>query len=124
MTQAEFLTNLCEKNPNAVVIGSIGTISYDLKEIPHENKILLKGAMGAALGCALGYALHSDKEVICVIGDGAFLMHQGSMSTILEHKPKNLRVIIINNSCYKSCGGQSTNFNAIKEFVPFEIHEA
>ena len=117
MTQTEYISILCKNNPDAVIIGSIGTISYDLKDIPHENKILIKGAMGAVLGCALGYAMNTDKQVIAVIGDGAFLMKMGSLSTILKHKLPNLRVIIINNNAYKSCGGQGTNFSAIQDLI-------
>lgn len=123
MNQREFLTNLCENNKEAVIIGSIGTISYDLKDIEHPNKILIKGAMGAVLGASLGYALSSPKQVIAVIGDGSFLMCMGAMSTILKHKLPNLRVIVLNNNSYKSCGGQSTNFQAIKDLIPFEVIE-
>lgn len=123
MTQKEFLTNLCENNKDAVIIGSIGTISYDLGTIDHPNKILIRGAMGAALGCGLGYALNSPKQVIVVVGDGSFLMKMGSVSTILKHNLPNLKVIVINNKSYRSCGGQSTNFDAIKNLVPFEVYE-
>ena len=117
MTQTTFLLELLKNNQDAILIGSIGTISYDLKEIPHPNKILIKGAMGAVLGCALGYALNTDKQVIAIIGDGAFLMKMGSLSTIIKYNPKNLKVIIINNGEYKSCGGQATNFSAIKDLI-------
>lgn len=123
MTQREFLTNLCSSNKDAVIIGSIGTISYDLGTIEHPNKVLLKGAMGAALGAGLGYALNSDKQVIVVIGDGSFLMKMGSISTILAQGVDNLRIIIINNDSYRSCGGQSTNFHAIRHLIPFEVYD-
>ena len=121
MTQREYLLNLCESNPDAVIIGSIGTISYDLTDIPHPNKILIRGAMGAALGCGLGYAWDTDKQVIVVIGDGAFTMCMGAMATIERYKPPNLRIIIINNNSFKSCGSQSTNFFAIQDKIPYEI---
>jgi phosphonopyruvate decarboxylase len=123
MTQAEFLSQLSKDNPEAVLIGSIGTISYDLTEIEHKEKILVRGAMGSVLGIGLGYALNTDKQVIVVIGDGSFLMQMGAMSTILKHNLPNLRVIILNNKCYKSCGGQSTNFDSIKSILPFQIEE-
>lgn len=127
MTQKEFLSNLLTNNQDAIIIGSIGTISYDLSDIPHPRKILIRGAMGAALGCGLGYALNTDDRVIVVIGDGSFLMKMGSISTILKHNLPNLKIIIINNNAYKSCGGQSTNFCAIKDLIKdlpqFEIHE-
>jgi phosphonopyruvate decarboxylase len=123
MTQKTFLSNLCENNRDAIIVGSIGTISYDLSEIEHPNKILIRGAMGAALGCGLGIALSVDKQVIVVIGDGSFLMKMGSMSTILKHNLPNLKIIVINNNSYRSCGGQNTNFESIKHLVPFEVHD-
>lgn len=125
MTQKEHLEKICVANPRAVIIGSLGSISTDLKDIPHENKVLIKGAMGAALGCGLGYALNSSKNVIVVIGDGSFLMSMGAISTILKYSPINLRVIVMNNQCYASCGGQKTYFDTIKNLLPwmFEIYE-
>ena len=119
--QKEYLSQLCANNPGAIIIGSIGTISYDLTDIPHPNKILIRGAMGAALGCGLGYALNTDKQVIVLIGDGAFTMCLSAMATIEKYKPKNLRIIIIDNGKFASCGGQSTNFAAIQDKIPYEI---
>ena len=106
MTQKIFLSNLLKKNKNAIIIGSLGTISYDLKQIPHKNKILIAGAMGCVMGVALGYALSSKKKVICIIGDGAFIMKQGSVNTIMHYRPKNLKVYIMVNGIYASTGGQ------------------
>lgn len=119
--QKEFLLQLSEKNPDAIIVGSIGTISYDLKEIPHKNKILIKGAMGAAISCGLGVALSTDKQVIVVIGDGSLLMHLGSMANVEKYKLPNLRIIVIQNDCYKSCGGQKNNFQYVKKYIPFDI---
>jgi len=110
----KYLSILCENNQDAVIIGSIGNISKELSTIEHPNKILIKGAMGAALSCGLGYALNSNKKVIVVIGEGSFLMKLGSVATILKHKPKNLKIVIINNGCYDSCGGQKNNFDAVE----------
>lgn len=124
MEQKPFLISLCAKYPDAVIIGSIGTISYDLTDVPHPNKILLRGAMGAVLGCALGHALAKPGKVIAVIGDGAFLMKMGSMATILAHKPPNLEIHVINNNSYKSCGGQKTNYASIRDLVPFNTLQA
>lgn len=123
MTQKTFLLNLCKNNPNAVIIGSLGTISYDLKEIEHKNKILVKGAMGSVLGIGLGYALGSKWEVIVVIGDGSFLMKMGGWATILKYNPKNLRIVIIDNESFFSTGGQETNFYPVKGLVDmfFEV---
>jgi phosphonopyruvate decarboxylase len=121
MTQKDFLLNLCENNKEAIIVGSIGTISYDLGEIDHPEKHLIKGAMGAALGAGLGLAMNTDKKVIVVIGDGSFLMKMGSMSTILKADLPNLEVHVINNNSYRSCGGQTTNFKSIEQYVPFNV---
>lgn len=121
MTQNSFLSQLSEKNPDAILVGSIGTISYDLKEIPHKNKILIKGAMGATISCGLGIALSTEKQVIVVIGEGSLLMHLGSMANVEKYKLPNLRIIVIQNDCYKSCGGQKNNFQYVKKYIPFEI---
>lgn len=120
MNQREFLETLCEENPDAIIVGSIGTISYDLKEIDHPKKVLVKGAMGHAMAIGLGMALGSNERVIVVIGDGSYLMKAGSAATILAQKPKNLRVIVLNNNSYRSCGGQGTDFESLRPHVPFE----
>jgi phosphonopyruvate decarboxylase len=109
--------------PDAVIIGSLGNISSDLKDIPHQNKILVKGAMGCVMGIGLGYAMNTKKKVFVVIGDGAYLMKAGSAASILHYKPKNLSIVILNNGQYASCGGQETCFGAIKNLVPFPVYE-
>lgn len=126
MKQQEFLRIFCLAHPDVRIIGSIGSISYDLKEIPHRRKILIKGAMGAALGCGFGYALAKPEEkVVVIIGEGSLLMHMGSIATITKHTLPNLKVLIMDNGCYFSCGGQKNNFSAvehlIKQLPQFEI---
>lgn len=121
MTQKTYLSNLLENNQDAVIIGSIGTISYDLTDIPHPNKILLRGAMGSALSVGLGYAMGSDKQVIVIIGDGSFLMKLGHMATIMKYNLPNLKIIVINNGSFRSCGCQETNFDSIKNLFPVEV---
>jgi len=125
MTQNEYILTLCNDNPNAVIIGSLGTICYDLDRIEHPNKILIRGAMGSVIGIGLGYALNTHKQVIVLIGEGSFLMKMGSLATILKYQPQNLRVIIINNSSFASCGGQQNNFyevsRLLKQVSNFEI---
>lgn len=110
MTQRALMLKLLKKNRDAIIIGSLGTISKDLEEIPHKHKILIRGAMGCVMGVGLGYALSSKKKVIVIVGEGSFLMKLGSIATINKYKPKNLKVIILNNGKYASCGGQKNNF--------------
>ena len=123
MTTRNSLLRLCENNKDAVIIGSIGNISKELSTIDHPKKILIKGAMGIAMSVGLGYARQVKEPVIVVIGEGAFLMRMGSMATIMSNWPDNLRVVILNNGCYASCGGQKNNFEKIKHLVPFEVYD-
>ena len=123
MTQQKLISNLLNQNKDAIFIGSLGTISKDLIDSGYTNIIPIKGAMGCVMGIGFGYALASEKEVIVIIGDGSFLMKMGSISTILKYKPKNLRLVILNNNSYNSCGGQATNFSSIKHILPFEVYE-
>ena len=101
-----------------MVIGSLGTISKDLESIPFNGeKRYVKGAMGCVLGIGLGYALGSEKRVLVLIGDGSLLMKMGSLASILRYRLKNLRVAIINNRSYASCGGQQTNFKYVENLL-------
>lgn len=119
MSQKEYITSLCEDNPGAVVVGSIGSISYDLTDIPHPRKVLIRGAMGAAIPCALGIALNTPAQVIVIVGEGSLLMKAGALSTVFAYAPKNLKIVVMNNGCYKSCGGQKNNFEAFRKNVLF-----
>ena len=123
MTQKDLLSKLLTKYKDAIIVTSLGNISKDVADIDHPRKVPIKGAMGCAIGVGLGMALNTSQEVVVIIGDGSFLMHMGSMSTVLHHKLPNLKIVIINNNCYHSCGGQETHFGAVKELIPFEIYE-
>lgn len=108
MTQRKLISNLLKRNENSVIIGSLGTICYDLDNIEHKKKILVRGAMGCAMGVGLGYALGSPRsKVIVLIGDGSYLMKMGSVSTIMKYKPKNLEIYVLVNGTYASTGGQA-----------------
>lgn len=112
MIQKDFISNILENNKEAVIIGSLGTISYDLDQIKHPDKICIRGAMGCAIAVGFGYALAKPKkEVIVLIGDGAFLMKTGSIATVMAYKPANLKIYVLNNGVHKSTGGQCTNFH-------------
>lgn len=122
MTQKEFLSKLLNDNQDSVIIGSLGTISYDLTDLQHPDKILIRGAMGAVMGIGMGYAMAKpEKSVIVVVGDGSFLMKMGCLATLMYKDLKNLKVYILNNGQHKSTGGQRTHFASVINLIPEPI---
>jgi phosphonopyruvate decarboxylase len=100
---------------NDIVVSTTGKTSRELFEYReelkqgHENDFLTVGSMGHASQIALGIALSKpNTQVFCFDGDGAALMHAGSMGIIGDLAPLNLKHIIFNNGSHDSVGGQPT----------------
>ena len=75
----------------------------------HDRDFLTVGSMGHASQIALGLAQHrSGRRVVCLDGDGALIMHMGSLAIIGSQRPSNLRHIVLNNGAHDSVGGQPT----------------
>ncbi|MGP1392375.1 MAG: phosphonopyruvate decarboxylase [Candidatus Cryptobacteroides sp.] len=98
-----------------VVISTTGMISRELFEYRenhsegHEKDFLTVGSMGHASQVALGIALEStDRRVWCFDGDGASIMHMGSMAIVAQNAPENYVHIVFNNGAHDSVGGQPT----------------
>ena len=78
----------------------------------HGRDFLTVGSMGHASSIALGIALQKpEKRIWCIDGDGALLMHMGTMAVISDIKPKNLIHVVINNGAHETVGGQPTVLN-------------
>lgn len=97
---------------NAVIVSTTGHISrelYELHENGHQRDFLTVGSMGHASQIAMGIALQQPKRtVICLDGDGAVLMHLGSLAIIGQSTLKNFKHIVLNNGAHVSVGGQPT----------------
>lgn len=75
----------------------------------HQRDFLTVGGMGHASQIALGIALQKpDRQVFCIDGDGAALMHLGALAINSSLQPHNLKHIILNNGAHDSVGGQPT----------------
>lgn len=103
-----------------VIVGTTGMISRELFEYResmnegHERDFLTVGAMGHASQIALGIAMEKpDRRVWCFDGDGASIMHMGSMAIVASKAPKNYVHVIFNNGAHDSVGGQPTVGHAI-----------
>jgi phosphonopyruvate decarboxylase len=64
--------------------------------------------MGHCSQIALGIALESDRNIYCLDGDGALIMHMGSLSIIGNSEATNYKHIVLNNGAHDSVGGQPT----------------
>jgi phosphonopyruvate decarboxylase len=89
--------------------GKIGREFYEQNKLV-GNKIskyfLSVGAMGHANHIALG--VQGNEKTIMLDGDGALLMHLGSLATIAKQTKENFIHIVINNGSHESVGGQPT----------------
>ncbi|MCL9819159.1 phosphonopyruvate decarboxylase [Helicobacter colisuis] len=100
----------------AKFIGSTGMISrelYDLREykkMRHSNDFLVVGSMGFASSIAYILSKYSSNQIVCLDGDGSFLMHMGCLSNF---KGVAFVHIVLNNFAHDSVGGQETNANNI-----------
>jgi phosphonopyruvate decarboxylase len=97
------------------IISTTGFTSRELFQI-RENFNLKKGSdfymvggMGHSSMVALGISSQIKNEVICLDGDGSFLMHMGSLANIGFYGNKNFKHIVFNNFCHESVGGQETH---------------
>ena len=71
------------------------------------------GGMGHSSMVSLGYSLQSNKQVVCLDGDGSLLMHFGSLRNIAYYAKPNFKHILLNNDAHESVGGQATSASGI-----------
>ena len=97
------------------VVSTTGMISRELFEYRtamnegHERDFLTVGSMGHASQIALGIALaKKDRRIWCFDGDGASIMHMGSMAIVASKDTVNYIHVVFNNGAHDSVGGQPT----------------
>jgi phosphonopyruvate decarboxylase len=97
------------------IVSTTGMISRELFEYRtamnegHERDFLTVGSMGHASQIALGIALaKQDRRVWCFDGDGAVIMHMGSMAIVANNALQNFVHVVFNNGAHDSVGGQPT----------------
>jgi phosphonopyruvate decarboxylase len=122
--------NLDDKD---IIISTTGVTSRELFEyrdklnLGHEKDFLTVGGMGHANQIAIGIALQKpNRRVVCLDGDGAALMHMGSMAINGNINCKNFKHIIFNNGAHDSVGGQPTvglsvDFQSIAKASGYDI---
>lgn len=100
---------------NAAIVCTTGMPSRELFEYraraggKHETDFLTVGGMGHASQIAMGIALKKpNRPIYCFDGDGASLMHMGSMAIVGNSGLSNFVHIVFNNGAHESVGGQPT----------------
>jgi phosphonopyruvate decarboxylase len=105
---------LGEVEPDARIISTTGMASreiYELREQAgdgHSKDFLTVGSMGHAVMIACGVALFRAGPVYCLDGDGAAIMHLGSLGITAAKGSVGFRHIVLNNGAHDSVGGQPT----------------
>jgi len=105
---------------DTIFVASTGRITRELHAIreelgqPHDHDFLNVGAMGHSLSIAAGIAAaRPERRVICLDGDGAAIMHLGSLPVTANLPLTKLIHIVLNNGAHESVGGQPTTGHAV-----------
>lgn len=115
MLREDIIEHIVEVSGEAPVICTTGKASRELFEIrerrgqSHQYDFLTVGSMGHSSSIALGIAINKPyTKIWCIDGDGAALMHMGSMAVIGANAPDNMVHIVINNAAHETVGGMPT----------------
>ena len=113
MSRSEAIEIISKKlGKEDIVFSTTGKISRELiaKKVLYKdlNIFFNVGSMGHVSSIAFGAALKKKKNIICIDGDGSFLMHLGSHAVIGSRKLPNYKYILINNGVHESVGSQPT----------------
>lgn len=115
MVREEIINHIVKYSGADPIVSTTGKASRELFEIrakngeSHKYDFLTVGSMGHSSSIALGIAINKpETKIWCIDGDGAVLMHMGSMALMGANAPKNMVHIIINNSAHETVGGMPT----------------
>ena len=115
MMREDIIKHIAAVTGEDPIVSTTGKASRELFETrvangqSHKYDFLTVGSMGHTSSIALGVAVNKpETKIWCVDGDGAVLMHMGSMAVMGSNKPHNIVHIVINNASHETVGGQPT----------------
>ena len=107
--------------PSDCFVSTTGKLSREVFELrekrleDHRRDFLTVGSMGHASMIALRIAEEKpDRRVWCLDGDGAVMMHLGSLPLIGRRAPRNLIHVVINNGAHETVGGMPVCSGALE----------
>ena len=115
MVREEIIRHIVGVSGEDPIVSTTGKASRELFEIreangqSHKYDFLTVGSMGHSSSIALGVAVNKpNTKIWCIDGDGALLMHMGSMAVLGAVCPKNMVHVVINNGAHETVGGMPT----------------
>lgn len=114
MSREDAIRTILETDNSYAIVSTTGKTSrelYELRDMRNEKlqDFLTVGSMGHSSSIAAAIAIRRpDAKLMCIDGDGALLMHMGSLAVIGKLAPKNFLHVVMNNQCHESVGGQAT----------------
>lgn len=115
MVREDIIRHIIEVSGEDPIVSTTGKASRELFEArvangqSHKYDFLTVGSMGHSSSIALGVAINKpNTKIWCIDGDGAVLMHMGSMAVLGANAPKNMVHVIINNGAHETVGGMPT----------------
>lgn len=115
MKREDIIREITDVTGEDIIVSTTGKASRELFEIreskgqSHKYDFLTVGSMGHSSSIAMGIAMQKPQTKIWIIdGDGAVLMHMGSMALMGANKLPNMVHIVINNGSHETVGGLPT----------------
>lgn len=115
MLREEIIEHIVRVSGEDMIVSTTGKASRELFEIreknnqPHGYDFLTVGSMGHSSSIAMGIASQCpEKKVWILDGDGALLMHMGSLAVLGSSNLDNIIHIVLNNAAHESVGGAPT----------------
>jgi len=113
LSREEVINFILDNSPkHSKIISTTGYTSREINELIKykknikQNFFYMIGGMGHSSMVSFGVSMNTSKKVICLDGDGALIMHMGSLITTGFKSKKNFKHILLNNFCHESVGMQ------------------
>jgi len=108
MNSLEALKVISRYRGDAIVVPTM-TANFEWPQVSTnpDLDLMFSGVMGKASSTGLGLALAlPGRKIIVLDADGSLLMNLGSLVTIAHVAPPNLVHFVLENSVYRTSGGQ------------------